>query len=342
MRTRHESHKSNDQKWVIPVLIMLDTFDNLNPIPMKTGSFVVALLIAATSLNAQKTKKQYSLQQADSLFTAQQWSAAIPAYEAVLKPNPANALGWNRLGSSYHNTGNYERALSAYERALTYNPGATLLPVIHSRMARIYSIKKDNTRAFVEMDKALAAGYVNRGELKDHPDFASLRGDDRFASLITKTEQNAMPCLGLEQARQFDFWIGEWDAYVTGTSNLAGHSRIERASGGCMILESWTSLGNVPFEGKSMNFVDPSTNKWKQVWIGSNGLNVSEFLNGEYRDGAMRFEFESTGAQNQKQLVHFYFFNENKDQVRQLHETSSDDGKTWVTTYDFTYKRKKA
>lgn len=29
------------------------------------------------------------------------------------------------------------------------------------------------------------------------------------------------------------------------------------------------------------------------------------------------------------------------DQVRQFHETSIDDGKTWVTTYDFTYKRKK-
>jgi hypothetical protein len=109
----------------------------------------------------------------------------------------------------------------------------------------------------------------------------------------------------------------------------------------CMILENCTSMGNVAFEGKSMNFVDPATNKWKQIWIGSNGLNVSEFLNGEYRDGAMRFESESMTPQNQKQLVHFYFFNENADQVRQLHETSNDNGKTWVTTYDFNYKRRK-
>jgi hypothetical protein len=309
---------------------------------MKKPAFLFALIVIVTSLHAQKSKKQYTLSQADSLFTAQQWSAAIPAYEAVLKSTPANALGWNRLGFSYHNTGNHDKALSSYQRALTYNPGAALLPVIHSRIARIYSIKKDNVNAFAQIDKALMAGYTNRGELQNHPDFASLREDDRYQSLITRAEQNAMPCLGLSQARQFDFWIGEWDAYVTGTSNLAGYSRIEKASGGCMILENWTSLGNIPFEGKSMNFVDPSTNKWKQVWIGSNGLNVSEFLNGEYRDGAMRFEFETTNAQNQKQLVHFYFFNENADQVRQLHETSTDDGKTWVTTYDFTYKRKKA
>jgi tetratricopeptide (TPR) repeat protein len=308
---------------------------------MKNPVLLFALIAMVTSLHAQKTKKQCTLRQADSLFTAQQWTAAIPAYEAVLKSTPANASGWNRLGFSYHNTGSHDKALSSYQRALTYNPGPTLLPVIHSRIARIYSIKKDNDNAFAEIDKALTTGYTNRGELQNHPDFASIRGDGRYQSLITRAEQNAMPCLGLSQARQFDFWIGEWDAYVTGTANLAGHSRIEKASGGCMILENWTSLGNIPFEGKSMNFVDPSTKKWKQVWIGSNGLNVSEFLNGEYRDGAMRFEFETTNAQNQKQLVHFYFFNENVDQVRQLHETSTDDGKTWVTTYDFTYKRKK-
>jgi tetratricopeptide (TPR) repeat protein len=320
----------------------LNTFGYLNQNTMKSVFLTLALCVMIITLQAQKTKKHYTLPQADSLFTAQQWNAAIPAYEAVLKTALVNALAWNRLGFSYHNTGNYDKALTSYQRALTHNPAPTLLPVIHSRIARIYSIKKDNVNAFAELDKALTAGYVNRGELQNHQDFASLRQDDRFEPLVKRTEQNAMPCLGLAQARQFDFWIGEWDAYVTGTSNLAGHSRIERASGGCMILENWTSLGSVPFEGKSMNFVDPSTSKWKQVWIGSNGLNVTEFLNGEYRDGAMRFEFETTNAQNQKQLVHFYFFNENTDQVRQLHETSSDDGKTWVTTYDFTYKRRKA
>jgi hypothetical protein len=148
-----------------------------------------------------------------------------------------------------------------------------------------------------------------------------------------------MPCLALSQAREFDFWIGEWDVYVTGTNNLAGFSRIEKASGGCMILENWTSKGAAAFEGKSMNFIDPSNNKWKQVWVGSNGTNVSEFLNGEYRDGAMRFDFETKDAQNNKQFVHFYFFNESPTQVRQLHETSPD-GKTWTTSYDFTYKRR--
>ena len=108
-----------------------------------------------------------------------------------------------------------------------------------------------------------------------------------------------------------------------------------------MILENWTSAGS-SFSGKSMNFVDPVTNKWKQIWVGSNGINASEFTNGEYRDGAMRFECDSTNAQGMKTLIHFYFFNQTPDQMRQFHETSTDGGKTWVTTYDFTYKRVKA
>jgi hypothetical protein len=153
--------------------------------------------------------------------------------------------------------------------------------------------------------------------------------------------QDGYPCMGDAKAREFDFWIGEWDAFVTGTENLAGYSKIERASGGCMILENWTSKSEKPFEGKSINFVDPVTKKWKQVWVGSGqSPNATEFLNGEYREGAMRFEFASTNAQQQPILVQFHFYNQGPNQVRQLHQTSADGGKTWVVSYDFTYKRK--
>ena len=58
--------------------------------------------------------------------------------------------------------------------------------------------------------------------------------------------------------------------------------------------------------GKSINFIDASTGKWKQVWIGSNGPGISEFVNGSYHDGAMRFEFEENTPQGSKQLVSFF------------------------------------
>lgn len=165
-----------------------------------------------------------------------------------------------------------------------------------------------------------------------------LAAQNFLAQNNTNANATALPCMSIAQAREFDFWIGEWDVYVTGTKNLAGHSLIQIASGGCMILENWTSKG--PGSGKSMNFVDPFSGKWKQVWVGSSGLNVSEFLNGEYKENAMRFEFETKDRQGTPQLVKFHFYNQSPDQVRQLHQTSADGGKTWTTTYDFTYLRK--
>ena len=225
-------------------------------------------------------------------------------------------------------------------KSLEYKPTPPIETTVQSRLARVYSAKKENEKAFQSLDRALQLGYANLTELDTQKEFDNIRTDSRFAEVVKKANINVYPCMGNAQARQFDFWIGEWDAYVRGTNNLAGKSKIEMASGGCMILENWTSVG-APFNGKSMNFVDPVSGKWKQIWVGSGGVNATEFLNGEYRDGAMRFEYETVNPQGVKQKVHFYFFNEGPDQVRQFHETSIDDGKTWTTTYDFTYKRRK-
>jgi tetratricopeptide (TPR) repeat protein len=304
--------------------------------------FFSFLLLFSITLHAQKSKtvKKPTLQQADSLFLVRDWSGAIPVYEAVLKSEPNNSLGWNRLGFSYHNLSNHDKALMSYLKSIGYKPAPNIETTVQSRMARVYSLKKENDKAFQSLERALQLGYSNLNELDTQRDFDNIRTDSRFSEVVKRANINAYPCMGNAQARQFDFWIGEWDVFVTGTPNLAGHSKIEMASGGCMILENWTSTS--PFNGKSMNFVDPVSGKWKQVWVGSGAApNATEFLNGEYRDGAMRFEYDTTNPQGVKQNVHFHFFNQGADQVRQFHETSIDDGKTWTTTYDFTYKRKK-
>jgi len=305
---------------------------------MKTALSIFFLL---SSLLALAQNKKVTMSTADSLFSAQRWNEAISVYEGVLKTEAGTALSWNRLGFSYHNLSNYGKALGNYQKSLTLKPSPALETIIQSRMMRAYAVSNALDKSFASLDRALALGYTNLSELDEHRELENLRKDSRFKDYRQRAYINAYPCMGNAQARQFDFWVGEWDAYVTGTNNLAGRSKIEMASGGCMILENWTSVGG-PYSGKSMNFVDPGSGKWKQVWVGSNGLNVSEFTNGEYREDAMRFECEMTNPQGVKSLVHFYFFNQGPDQVRQFHETSSDGGKTWVTTYDFTYKRKKA
>src|SRR6478609_3233233 len=121
---------------------------------------------------------------------------------------------------------------------------------------------------------------------------------DSVAQSTTKSDSlKAFPCLKNAQAREFDFWLGDWDVYARGTTTLVGKSKIENASGGCMVLENWTAVGGQMHNGKSMNFVDPESNKWIQVWVGSSGINnqnITRFYDGEYKEGAMRFIFDRT------------------------------------------------
>jgi len=306
-------------------------------------AFVIFLLLTTGSLHtrAQQTVKGPSFAGADSLFALSDWKGASVTYTSVLRVSPDNASAWSNLGFCHHQLKQYKSAVEEFARALTLTKDPVLEKIVLVRQARSFSILKEYDHAFSSLTRALDLGYAKAGELEKEIDFEALRNDVRFKSVVAKATENAFPCMKQKQLREFDFWIGEWTVFVTGTDQIAGFSRIDLASGGCMILENWTSAGNIPFVGKSINFIDGSSGKWKQIWVGSNAPSLSEFVNGSYHDGAMRFEFEENTSQGSKQLVHFIFYNEGADQVRQHHKTSTDKGKTWNTTYDFTYKRKK-
>ena len=314
---------------------------------MKRYAFILLLLLLlpAAFTNGQPGKGQVenlTIQAADSLFAAGEWQRAARVYEHLLKSAPQNSAAWGRLGSCYHHLKKFEDALSHYNRALHHGADKNL-PVLYSRIAMVYALQGEIDKGFSSLAQAVDHGYQLAGELQQHEDFAVLRGDKRFGEILRRATDNALPCMRNAQLRQFDFWVGTWDVYPRGTNRLAGESIIEVASGGCMILENWTSKGPAPFSGKSVNYVNPATATWEQLWIGSEGVNRNnpqKFVNGVYREGAMRFEFEQWTEDGKKQTGRFTFFHEGPDQVRQFNEVSDDGGKTWTTVYDFVYKRR--
>jgi hypothetical protein len=207
-----------------------------------------------------------------------------------------------------------------------------------SRLARVSAAQNKNEDAVVLLDSAVADGYLSYPELDTLEDFYKIRKTAAFIAVRNRLYNSIYPCYLDSRAHEFDFWIGAWDVYVTGTNSRVGNSLIQSISGGCAILENWQSAVS---EGKSLNFIDDSTHKWKQVWIGSYPNGKQDFVNGEYKDSVMRFAFVTRDPQGNAVLGKFSFFNQGPDQVRQLNETSTDDGKTWTVSYDFTYKRKK-
>ncbi|HEV7595193.1 MAG TPA: hypothetical protein VGO33_09355 [Gemmatimonadaceae bacterium] len=146
--------------------------------------------------------------------------------------------------------------------------------------------------------------------------------------------QPVVTCASEPERHRFDFWIGEWDV-TTKAGSPAGHSVIQSVSGGCALLENWTSLrgGN----GKSLNAWNPSIKQWQQFWIGQDGQ-VAEYRSSEMEGASLVFFIRSESTPSA--ITRLRFTPVDSATVRQHSESSADAGKTWKTDYDFYYHRK--
>jgi len=278
---------------------------------------------------------------ADSFYFNQQYQAALEKYKQILTSNANAPLAvYARTAFSNHYLKNYQEAKRGYDEVLKKQPGGPLKAQLYSRMAMTYSASGEKDKAFTFLDSAMANGYFNEYEMEHFNEYDNLRKDPRFKSALERVRKNAYPCLTRPEARQFDFWIGEWEVYNNSYPNhRVGTSKIESISGGCSILENWEAF-QMANSGKSQNWYDPNTKKWTQLWIGSGG-GAQYFTDGEYKDGAMRFKYTSPGQGGAMVTGNFIFYNLGPDKVRQFQDVTNDGGKTYQVVYDFIYIRKK-
>jgi hypothetical protein len=151
-------------------------------------------------------------------------------------------------------------------------------------------------------------------------------------------EAAAAPSQCGPEARQFDFWLGEWSVTEPGGRHV-GDSSIQKILGGCVILENWTA--GTTGAGKSFNTFDPVTKTWEQYWVESTGGHAL-YTHGVWSDPKLTFEGHNPGPKYEPSIQRFSFTRLDANNVRQLQEDSHDDGKTWTVTYDFHYTRKPA
>ncbi len=139
------------------------------------------------------------------------------------------------------------------------------------------------------------------------------------------------PCREAPEYRQFDFWVGEWT--VSSGDRVAGHNRIETRSDGCLLLESWQGSGGS--SGHSVNYFDPATRTWNQLWVGSGGGFIRG--SGGLADGAMKLVGEHVLADGERRPFRMTFTPNEDGTVRQLLEESADGGATWSVWFDGLY-----
>lgn len=159
-----------------------------------------------------------------------------------------------------------------------------------------------------------------------------------FAALVFVSTLPAQttPLAPPAEARQFDFWVGEWEV-LSPDGKKAGENVIEKMAGGWGLLENWTGAGG--YTGKSLNAWMPHKKQWQQFWIGVGGaLELSGGLNGK---GEMVLAGRTIGRDG-REMVNRITWTPNPDgTVRQHWQSSVDGGTTWSTAFDGHYRRKK-
>ena len=145
------------------------------------------------------------------------------------------------------------------------------------------------------------------------------------------------PC-GTEHHAAFDFWVGEWSVAPNGTGQTGTYSTIERTSSGCVITEHWQPASGR--NGNSISFFNPNTQRWEQIWVGSDGNRV-DFAGGLV-DGKMVLVgyWTGSGPNGEDVLTRMTYSTLQDGKVRQLGEGSTDHGISWQTSFDLIYTPK--
>lgn len=141
-------------------------------------------------------------------------------------------------------------------------------------------------------------------------------------------QQPGATCEG-ERHAEFDFWVGDW-AVTNPAGDTVGHDRIERVSRGCALLENWSSANG--WDGKSLNFLDPATGTWHQVWVGADGA-VLRLAGGLERPGRMILTGEPRPSRGATVLDRITWTLQEDGTVEQVWDISTDAGVTWQTTF---------
>lgn len=267
---------------------------------------------------------------ATEAYQKQDWKAAIAAYETIAKAEPQNAGGRYRLGMSRLALNLNAEAVTSFEEALAISPN----PVFALAAAKAYARVGNKDKMFDIIERSLTMGGIAPDSLTGDADFASFKTDAKFADLVKRSDAVVNPCKARPEFRQFDFWIGEWLPKNT-QGVTVGTSSIQLILGSCIIFENWTTPVS---NGKSFNLFDTRDGKWHQTWVDDKGL-MTNYVGGLV-DGKM--VLDSPGVVNgQKSINRMTFSRLENGYVRQHGQSSTDEGKTWTTTFDFTYVRKK-
>lgn len=267
---------------------------------------------------------------ANEAYQKKDWKTAAASYEKIVQAEPKNPGAKYRLGVVLLNLDRAKEAATYLEAAMMISPN----PVFGLALARAHLRNGEKEKMYSALEQSVPVGGIGTETLNDEKDFAIVRAEPKFVEVAKKLDTAANPCRARPEFRQFDFWIGEW-APQNAQGVTVGTSSIQLILKDCIIFENW----NTPVSaGKSFNLYDVKDGKWHQTWVDAAGT-MTHYVGGLEGD---KMVLVSESIQNGKKTLGKMTFSKLPDgNVRQHGEASTDDGKTWTTTFDFKYVRVK-
>lgn len=279
------------------------------------------------SSNGQRLKES-----ALNNFNQQNWEEASKDYTKYLKKNDGDSADWYNLAICQSKLSEFDNAISSLREAKKRNYSKQF---IYFGIAKSNAKKKDVQALIQSINEGASDGMATYSLLLSDEAFSGFQDIPEFKEAISKVELNAYPCLSAENYRHFDFWLGEWDVFVN--ENKVGVNVISMAKGGCAIHENYTTSRN--YAGQSINFYDPIDKKWHQHWVGSSG-DIYNYLETDRSPGMLQFESKFMGPQGTISLSRLTFTLNDDGTVRQLFESSTDEGENWTPAFDGLYKKR--
>jgi hypothetical protein len=143
------------------------------------------------------------------------------------------------------------------------------------------------------------------------------------------------PCTAPE-AKQFDFWIGQWD--LTWADSLHGTNDVERVWGSCAVQENFRDP-KTNFLGKSWSVYSVPRKQWQQTWIDNQGGYIA--LTGGMQGDSMVLTTPERLTPKGKMASRMVYYNITASSFDWSWEASTDGGATWKPGWRIHYQRRK-
>jgi hypothetical protein len=142
----------------------------------------------------------------------------------------------------------------------------------------------------------------------------------------------------LDPARQFDFWLGEWDCSWSDGDGHEGTATntVYLDLDGQVIVESFDARPSSDYQGMSFSKYDPTLGRWRQTWVDSTGRYLD--FTGGYENGVMdlRHYGEHDGASAEFRAL---WHSIERNGLGWAWQRSLDGGETWTTLWAMEYVR---